>query len=53
MLVANHLLNISKSGISKTQYFQIECIDKVLWKGEKYWKAQLFPLTHGLNGFNV
>ena len=26
-----------------------EDADKVLWEREKYWQAQLFTLTHGLN----
>ena len=26
-----------------------EYADKVLWEREKYWQAQLFTLTHGLN----
>ena len=26
--------------------------DKVLWEREKYWQAQLFTLTHGLNNMN-
>ena len=26
--------------------------DKVLWEKEKYWQAQLFTLTHGLNNMN-
>ena len=26
--------------------------DKVLWEREKYWQAQLFNLTHGLNNMN-
>ena len=25
---------------------------KVLWEREKYWQAQLFTLTHGLNNMN-
>ena len=27
-------------------------IDKMLWEREKYWQAQLFTLTHGLNSPN-
>ena len=26
--------------------------DKVLWEREKYWEAQLFTLTHGINSMN-
>ena len=29
-----------------------EDIDKILWEREKYWQAQLFNLTHGLNIIN-
>ena len=29
-----------------------EDADKVLWEREKYWQAQLFTLTHGLNNMN-
>ena len=29
-----------------------EDADKVLWEAEKYWQAQLFTLTHGLNHMN-
>ena len=26
--------------------------DKVLWEREKYWQAEPFTLTHGLNSMN-
>ena len=29
-----------------------EDIDKILWKKEKYWQAQFFTFTHGLNSIN-
>ena len=29
-----------------------EDADKFLWEREKYWQAQLFTLTHGLNNMN-
>ena len=29
-----------------------EDADKVLWEKEKYWQAQLFTLTRGLNNMN-
>ena len=29
-----------------------EDADKILWEREKYWQAQLFTLTHGLNNRN-
>ena len=61
--VANHLLNVCKSAICKTEYLQVqlieqvfarkgEDIDKILWEREKYWQAQLFTLTHGLNSIS-
>ena len=61
--VPNHLLSVRKSAICKTEYLQVqlikqifarkgEDIDKILWEREKYWKAQLFTLTHGLNSIN-
>ena len=57
--VANHLLNVSKSATCKQvlliEYFVFrngEDIDKILWKREKYWQAQLFTLTYGLNSTN-
>ena len=61
--VANQLLNVCKSAIWKTEYLQVqlieqvfarkgENIDKILCEREKYWQAQLFTLTHGLNSIN-
>ena len=61
--VASHLLNVCKSATCKTEYLQVQLIehvlvregedaDKVLWEREKYWQAQLFTLTHGLNNMN-
>ena len=61
--VVNHLLSVCKSIICKTEYLQVQLIkyvlategedvDKILWKREKYWHAQLFTLTHGLNIIN-
>ena len=61
--VAGHLLNVCKSATCKTEYLQVQLIehvlvregedaDKVLWETEKYWQAQLFTLTHGLNNMN-
>ena len=29
-----------------------EDVDQVLWEKEKYWYAQLFTLTNGLNNMN-
>ena len=31
---------------------EVEDVDKVLWERGKYWQAQLFTLTHGLNNMN-
>ena len=61
--VANHLLNVCHSEGNKFEYLQIQLIeqvsvnnskniDKMLWEREKYWQAQLFTLTHGLNSPN-
>ena len=61
--VASHLLNVCKSAKCKIKYLQVRLIenvlvregedaDKVLWEREKYWQAQLFTLTHGLNNMN-
>ena len=58
--IANYVLNVSKCAICKTKYLQVqlieqvvlkkgEGIDKTLWEGQKYWQAQLFTLTPGLN----
>ena len=52
-----------KSATCKTNCLQVqfnehvfvregEDVDKILWKREKYWQAQLFTLTHGLNNMN-
>ena len=61
--VANHLLNVCQSEGNKFEYLQIQLIeqvsvnnckniDKMLWEREKYWQAQLFTLTRGLNSPN-
>ena len=61
--VINHLLNVCCSSTSKFEYLQVQLIervsvqtddgdDKVLWEKEKYWQAQLFTLSHGLNNPN-
>ena len=61
--VANHLLNVCHSEGNKFEYLQIQLmeqvsvnnsknIDKMLWERVKYWQAQLFTLTHGLNSTN-
>ena len=61
--VASHLLNVCKSAACKTEYLQAQLIehvfvregqdvDKVLWEREKYWQAQPFTLTLGLNSMN-
>ena len=61
--VGNHLLNVCKSAICKTEYLQVqlikqvfaregEDIDKILLESENYWQAKLFILTHGLNSIN-
>ena len=61
--VANHLLNVCHSEGNKFEYLQIQLIekvsvnnckniDKMLWERKKYWQAQLFTLTHGLNSPN-
>lgn len=61
--VVNHPLNICKFVICKTEHLQVQLleqiadrvgadIDKILWKREKYWQAQLFTLTYGLNSTN-
>ena len=55
--------NVCKSATCKTEYLQVklieyvfvregEDVDKVLWEMKKYWQAQLFTLTHGLNNMN-
>ena len=61
--VANHLLNVCDSSTSKPKYLQVQLIEKnsvkidedinkVLWEREKYWQAQLFTLSYGLNNPN-
>ena len=61
--VANHLLNVCRSSVSKFEYLQVQLIekvsvekdddiDKVLSEREKYWQAQLFTLSHGSNNPN-
>ena len=61
--VAIHLLNVCKSALCKSEYLQVQLIehvfvkegedaDKVLLEREKYWSAQLFTLTYGLNNMN-
>ena len=61
--VATHLLHVCKSATCKTEYLEEQLIehvfvregedaDKVFWERKKYWQAQLFTLTHGLNNMN-
>ena len=61
--VANHLFNVCRSSASKFEDLQVQLIenvyvqnddeiDKILWEREKYWQAQLFTLSHGLNNLN-
>ena len=61
--LANHLLNFCCSSTSKFENLQVQLIvkvsvqndddiNKVLWEREKYWQAQLFTLSHGLNNPN-
>ena len=61
--VANHLLNVSCFSASKFEYLQVlliekasvqndDDINKVFWETKKYWQAQLFTLSHGLNNPN-
>ena len=62
--VANHLLNVCHFSGSKFEYLQVQLIekkvsiqnddyiDRVLREREKYWQAQLFTLSHGLNNPN-
>ena len=61
--MANHLLNVCRTSTSKCEYLQVQLIekvsvqndddiDKVLWEREKYWQAQLYTLSHGLNNPN-
>ena len=61
--VANHLLNVCKTAIYKTEYLQVqliqqafarkdEDIDNILQEREKCWQMQLFTLIHVLNSIN-
>ena len=61
--MTNHLLNACRSSASKFEYLQVQLtekvsaqndddIDKVLWERKKYWQAQLFTLSLGLNNPN-
>ena len=61
--VANHLLNVSCSSSSKFEYLQVQLIEKVsvqnndnigkvFWEREKYWQAQSFASSRGLNNPN-
>ena len=57
--VTNDLLNVCRSCASKSEHLQVQFIEKVsvqndddMWEGEKYWQAQLFTLSHGLNNPN-
>ena len=45
----------SHSSPSKFEYLQVQLMQilkKVLWGIQKYWQAQLFTLSHGLNNPN-
>ena len=56
--VAKHFLN-NFTGINKLENVEVKLIEEVkegnfdlegkLWSREKYWQAQLFTLTHGMN----
>ena len=61
--VVNHLLDVCRSSTGKFEYLQVQLIEKVsvqndvntdkfFWEREKYWQAQLFSLSHGLNNPN-
>ena len=61
--VANHLLNVCKTAIYKTEYLQVqliqqvfarkdEDIDNIFQEREKCWQMQLFTLIHVLNRIN-
>ena len=61
--MTNHLLNDCRSSTSKSEYFQVQLtekvsvqndddIDKVFLERKKYWQAQLFTLSLGLNNPN-
>ena len=48
--VTNHLLNVCSPSASKFEFLKVQLIEKVsVQNGEKYWKAQLSTLSHGLN----
>ena len=62
-IYSNHLPNVCHLEGNKFEYLQIHLIeqvsvnnskniDKILWEREKYWQAQPFTLTHGLNSPN-
>ena len=55
--VVNHILNVCHSSTSKFEYLQVQLIEKVsvqndddiekvLWKRENYWQAQLLTALH-------
>ena len=59
----NHLLNVCHFSTSTFENLQVQLIvkvsvqndddiNKVLWERERYWQAQLFTLSHGLNNPN-
>ena len=61
--MANLLLYICRSSAKKFEHLQVQLTEKVsvqndddigniLWEREKYWQAQLFTLSHGLNNPN-
>ena len=61
--MANHLLNVYHTSASKSEYLQVQLIEKVsvqnddnidkdLWERGKYWQVQLFKLSHGLNNLS-
>ena len=61
--VRNHLLNVSRSSPSKFEYLQVQLretvcvqnddnIGKAFWEREKYWQAQSFASSRGLNNPN-
>ena len=41
--------NLRVQVIEQVQVDNQEDLEKRLWNREKYWQAQLFTLTHGLN----
>ena len=57
--MANYFLTKCTNG-SKVENFEVQLIEQVqeghydlerkLWCREKYWQAQLFTLSHGMNG---